>query len=82
MKHIKKIISALKEQKHEDDIVKRQRDEYEFLPAHLDVLEKPPAPKARLVAIILMAFLITVLLWSIIGKLDIHTYSEIIFKEL
>lgn len=76
MKHIKKIISALKEQKHEDDIVKRQRDEYEFLPAHLDVLEKPPAPKARLVAIILMAFLITVLLWSIIGKLDIHATAQ------
>ncbi|PKG37408.1 HlyD family type I secretion periplasmic adaptor subunit [Psychromonas sp. Urea-02u-13] len=76
MKHIKAIVNALKNQKNEMNEIKRQRDEYEFLPAHLDVLEKPPAPKARLVAIVLTLFLIIILIWSIVGRLDIHAGAQ------
>lgn len=48
------------------------RDEYEFLPAHLDVMHKPPVPQARVTALLLTSFLLAVLFWSIVGRLDIH----------
>lgn len=76
MKHIRSVINALKSQQEEKANIKRQRDEYEFLPAHLDVLEKPPSPKARLIALILVSFLLIVLAWSIWGKLDIHAAAQ------
>lgn len=76
MKHLKMIASALRDQQRESDIIKRQRADYEFLPAHLDVLEKPPAPKARLIAIVLTMFLILIVMWSIIGRLDIHAAAQ------
>ncbi|WP_372880611.1 HlyD family type I secretion periplasmic adaptor subunit [Psychromonas sp.] len=76
MKHLKTIFKALVDQKQDDKSPKRQRDEYEFLPAHLDVIEKPPAPKARVTALILTVFLIVVLIWSILGRLDIHASAQ------
>ncbi|WP_435236390.1 HlyD family type I secretion periplasmic adaptor subunit [Psychromonas sp. PT13] len=76
MKHIKAIVSALKQQKNNQPDPKRMREEYEFLPAHLDVIEKPPAPKARLTALILTSFLIAVLAWSILGRMDIHAAAQ------
>ncbi|GDY24223.1 HlyD family type I secretion periplasmic adaptor subunit [Agarivorans sp. Toyoura001] len=48
------------------------RDDYEFLPAHIDVIDKPPSPKARVTAGLITAFLAVVLVWSFIGELDIH----------
>ena len=76
MKYINMILNALREQKQEHDIIKRQRNDYEFLPAHLDVLEKPPAPHARLVALLLITFLMVVVTWSIFGRLDIHASAQ------
>lgn len=76
MKHIKAVINALRTQKSEQPLVKRVRDEYEFLPAHIEVLEKPAAPKARFIASILTLFLLVVLCWSILGKLDIHAAAQ------
>lgn len=76
MKHIKTIFKALSDQKQDKKNPNRQRDEYEFLPAHLDVIEKPPAPKARITALILTVFLILILAWSIIGRLDIHASAQ------
>lgn len=76
MKHINALIKALKQQKKSDEMIKRQRDEYDFLPAHLDVIEKPPAPRARITAVVLTFFLIMVLSWSIFGRLDIHAGAQ------
>lgn len=76
MKHIKTIIKALSDQKRDGKNPLRQRDEYEFLPAHLEVIEKPPAPKARFTALLLTVFLIAILIWSIFGRLDIHAGAQ------
>ena len=76
MKHFNALINALKEQKSSARDPQRVRDEYEFLPAHLDVIEKPPAPRARITAIVLSAFLLAVLVWSIVGRLDIHAGAQ------
>ncbi|AVX38162.1 HlyD family type I secretion periplasmic adaptor subunit [Yersinia massiliensis] len=54
----------------------RPRDEYDFLPAYLDVVERPVAPLARRTAWLLMLTLLLVLIWSIVGKLDIHASAN------
>jgi membrane fusion protein, hemolysin D len=48
----------------------RTRDELEFLPAALEVLETPPRPLARGVALLIAAFFCTALGWSIFGRID------------
>lgn len=50
----------------------RTRDEYDFLPAYLEIIERPIAPLARRTAWLLMLALLLVLIWSIVGRLDIH----------
>lgn len=54
----------------------RPRDEYDFLPAYLDIVERPIAPLARRTAWFLVITLLLVLIWSIVGKLDIHASAN------
>lgn len=54
----------------------KTRDEYDFLPAYLDIVERPVAPLARRTAWFLALTLLLVLLWSIFGKLDIHASAN------
>lgn len=54
----------------------RTRDEYDFLPAYLDIVERPVAPLARRTAWFLALTLLLVLIWSIVGKLDIHASAK------
>ncbi len=56
--------------------VARTRDEYDFLPAYLEVIERPAAPWARRTAWALVNFLLLMLLWSILGQLDIHASAQ------
>lgn len=44
----------------------------EFLPAALEILETPPAPKRVAVMLTICAFTALALAWSFIGKLDVH----------
>lgn len=53
-----------------DDTAPR-RVEYDFLPAALEVLERPPAPFARLTASLLVALAMIVILWAIFARMDI-----------
>lgn len=45
-------------------------DRFEFLPAALEVLETPPRPAARLVALAICTFAVIALIWSIVGFID------------
>lgn len=45
---------------------------YEFLPAHLSLLQRPPSPFARLTAMALSLGVITALIWACWGKLDVQ----------
>lgn len=54
----------------------RQRDEVEFLPAALEVLESPPSPTARFTFWILTALLAVGLAWSFIGELDVVAVAD------
>ncbi|WP_321150916.1 HlyD family type I secretion periplasmic adaptor subunit, partial [Aeromonas jandaei] len=48
------------------------RHEYDFLPAYLEVVERPPSPLAITSALVITLSLLTALAWSVFGKLDIH----------
>ncbi|WP_157619148.1 HlyD family type I secretion periplasmic adaptor subunit [Psychromonas aquimarina] len=72
MKHLRTIQQAWKEQRSAAADIKRSRDEYEFQPGYLEIVERPPAPWTRRTALALTLLLLLTLLWSVIGRLDIH----------
>lgn len=44
--------------------------EMEFLPAAVEIVERPPSPLGRLTLWVLCSLVILVLLWSVLGKVD------------
>ncbi|QPB42117.1 HlyD family type I secretion periplasmic adaptor subunit [Rodentibacter haemolyticus] len=57
--------------RHELDSPIREKDEHEFLPAHLELIETPVSKKPRAIAYFIMAFLVLALILSIWGKVEI-----------
>lgn len=55
---------------------KRHRDDVEFLPASIEVMETPASPTARVMFWSLTAFLALGLAWSFIGELDVVAVAE------
>ncbi|MEO0871019.1 MAG: HlyD family type I secretion periplasmic adaptor subunit [Pseudomonadota bacterium] len=53
------------------DKVFREKDEHEFLPAALEIMEKPPSPGLKWLMRLIWALLILALLWSIFGRIDV-----------
>lgn len=49
----------------------RKKDENEFLPAHLELIETPVSKKPRLIAYLIMLFLALAILLASIGKVEI-----------
>jgi hemolysin D len=47
----------------------------EFLPAALEILETPPSPLPVAILIAICVFLAVALIWSIIGRLDVHAVA-------
>lgn len=72
IKHLKTIRDAWLKERKAPEAMKRSRDEYEFQPGYLEIVERPPAPWARRTAIALTLLLLGALVWSVIGRLDIH----------
>ena len=52
-----------------DDL--RPRYEVEFLPAALEIVERPASPLGRTIAVTIMAIFVIVVAWAILGKIDI-----------
>nr|WP_298684326.1 HlyD family type I secretion periplasmic adaptor subunit [uncultured Dongia sp.] len=50
--------------------------EREFLPAAVEVLETPPSPLGRMVALAISAFVAIALLWACIGEIDIVAVGQ------
>ncbi|EII5648226.1 biotin/lipoyl-binding protein, partial [Vibrio parahaemolyticus] len=57
--------------RHQLDAPVREKDENEFLPAHLELIETPVSKKPRLIAYFIMAFLLIAIVLSIVGKVEI-----------
>ncbi|MHA4836532.1 HlyD family type I secretion periplasmic adaptor subunit [Sphingopyxis sp. MSC1_008] len=49
----------------------RPRSDHEFLPAALEIMEKPPSPGLRWLMLSLCGLLVIALIWSIIGRVDV-----------
>ncbi len=48
-----------------------RQDEREFLPAALEVLETPPSPTGRLLAMVIGGFFTLAVAWAFLGKVDV-----------
>lgn len=55
----------------EADKTRRSVSDHEFLPAALEIMEKPPSPGLRWLTLTLCALFGAALLWSVIGKVDV-----------
>ena len=53
------------------DQTRQPRSDHEFLPAALEIMEKPPSPGLRWLMLTLCALFTIALLWSFIGKVDV-----------
>src|SRR5580704_7900588 len=49
---------------------RRAADEIDFLPAALEIVEKPPSPVGRAIGATIIAVACTALAWAAIGKVD------------
>ncbi len=59
--------------KHEDERpkIKRKRQDYEFLPAVIEVMETPASPAGRAVMLSIGAFLVIAAAWAWFGRIDV-----------
>lgn len=55
----------------EADASARPRSDHEFLPAALEIMEKPPSPGLHYLLLALCALFTVALAWSMIGKVDV-----------
>lgn len=56
---------------NEADAKARPRSDHEFLPAALEIMEKPPSPGLRWLMLSLCTLFMVALAWSFIGKVDV-----------
>ena len=68
--------AALGEERKRPAADRRPRDETEFLPAAIEVLETPASPTARVMFWSLIGLLTVGLAWSFIGELDVVAVAE------
>jgi len=50
---------------------KRQKDEREFLPAALEIIDTPPSPVGRAIGLGIIAMAVVALIWAYVGEIDI-----------
>lgn len=56
---------------NETDRTKKPIAEHEFLPAALEIMEKPPSPGLRFLMLALCSLFAIALLWSVLGRVDV-----------
>lgn len=56
--------------------VRMTRDDREFLPAALEILEQPPSPVRMSLIWVFAIFTILALLWAWFGRIDIHAIAQ------
>lgn len=67
---------ALRLEKESPPALKRKRQELEFLPAVLEVVDSPPSPLGRGILATIAVFFVIALSWSIIGQVDIIATAQ------
>lgn len=56
---------------NEADKAFRPREEHEFLPAALEIMEKPPSPGMRWLLLLTCGLFVLTLIWAVFGKVDV-----------
>jgi hemolysin D len=56
---------------NDNDRNAKPQAEHEFLPAALEIMEKPPSPGLRILTLTLCSLFAIAILWSFIGKVDV-----------
>lgn len=69
-RHLGVLRESWNEQKFEAGNAK-PRSDHEFLPAALEIIEKPPSPGLRMLMLLLCSLFLVALLWSFVGKVDV-----------
>lgn len=67
-------LSILRESWRQQDAADREarpRSDHEFLPAALEIMEKPPSPGLRWLMLSLCGLFVVALIWSIVGRVDV-----------
>jgi hemolysin D len=67
---------AIRSEREAGAALRRHRDEVEFLPAALEVMETPISPAGRALAWALMGLFAIALAWSIIGEVDVVASAQ------
>lgn len=57
-------------------VLQRPNDEAEFLPAALEIVERPPSPASRAIAGTIILFFTIALLWACFGTVDIIAIAQ------
>jgi len=74
--HLEVWRSAWREQKLQEPIKVPEGKEIEFLPAVLEVIEKPPSPIGRTIGLIIITLFVVTIIWACIGKIDIVAVAQ------
>lgn len=53
----------------------RPQEHYEFLPAYLELMERPPSPSARMTAAVVVCSVLITVIWAWFGQLDMHVVA-------
>jgi hemolysin D len=69
-KHLGVLRESWKRQDEADKAFK-ERENHEFLPAALEIMEKPASPGLRWLMILTCTLLVLALIWSVIGRVDV-----------
>ncbi len=65
------VLKASWRAQNEADADAKPRSDHEFLPAALEIMEKPPSPGLRWLMLGLCGLFTIALIWSIVGKVDV-----------
>ena len=58
-------------QQNQADKAFKPREEHEFLPAALEIMEKPASPGLKWLLRLICALFVLALIWSIVGRIDV-----------
>ncbi|MFN3231364.1 MAG: HlyD family type I secretion periplasmic adaptor subunit [Alphaproteobacteria bacterium] len=76
---IKRHVSIFRESWKQDKEAAKHRKpviEPDFLPAALEVLEKPASPLGRTIVYTIIAFFLIAIVWSLVGKIDVVASAQ------
>ena len=67
---------SLRLERESPAVIKRKKQELEFLPAVLEVVEAPPSPLGRGIVFTIVAFFTIGIAWAVIGEVDIIATAQ------